>query len=52
MNVVRLGDGFIELQGTGEAAPFTKAELASLIDLAEQGTEQLLALQQAALQEG
>ena len=49
MNVVRLGDGFIELQGTGEAAPFTKSELAQLIDLAEKGTEQLLQLQQAAL---
>jgi ribonuclease PH len=44
-----LGDGFIELQGTGEAAPFTKSELAQLIDLAEKGTEQLLQLQQAAL---
>jgi ribonuclease PH len=49
MNVVRLGDGFIELQGTGEAAPFTKSELAELIDLAEKGTEHLLELQQAAL---
>ena len=49
MNVVRLGDGFIELQGTGEAAPFTKTELASLIELAEKGTEELLQLQQAAL---
>ena len=49
MNVVRLGDGFIELQGTGEVAPFTKTELASLIELAEKGTEELLQLQQAAL---
>ena len=51
MNVVRLGEGFIELQGTGEAAPFTKTELASLIELAEKGTEELLQLQQTALAE-
>ena len=49
MNVVRLGDGFIELQGTGEAAPFTKTELSSMIELAEKGTQELLQLQQAAL---
>ena len=49
MNVVRLGDGFIELQGTGEGAPFTKIELASMIELAEKGTQELLQLQQAAL---
>lgn len=50
MNVVAMGDkGFIELQGTGEEAPFDKTELAALIELAEKGTAELLALQQAAL---
>jgi len=50
MNVVAMGDkGFIELQGTGEEAPFNKTELLALIELAEQGTAELLALQQAAL---
>lgn len=50
MNVVAMGDkGFIELQGTGEEAPFNKAELLALIELAEKGTAELLALQQAAL---
>jgi ribonuclease PH len=50
MNVVAMGDkGFIELQGTGEEAPFNKTELAALIELAEKGTAELLALQQAAL---
>jgi ribonuclease PH len=50
MNVVRMGNGgFIELQGTGEGAPFTGDELQQLIVLAEQGTNELLALQQAAL---
>ncbi|MDA7785076.1 ribonuclease PH [Pseudomonadales bacterium] len=50
MNVVAMGDkGFIELQGTGEEAPFNKTELFALIELAEKGTAELLALQQAAL---
>jgi len=50
MNVVAMGDkGFIELQGTGEEAPFNKTELLALIELAEKGTAELLALQQAAL---
>jgi len=50
MNVVCLGSGgFIELQGTGEGAPFNGDELQQLIALAEKGTSELLALQQAAL---
>lgn len=54
MNVVRLGKGideggFIEIQGTAEAAPFSAAELASLITLAEKGTEELLILQAQAM---
>ena len=50
MNVVAMGDkGFIELQGTGEEAPFNKIELLALVGLAEEGTAELLALQQAAL---
>lgn len=50
MNVVCLGSGgFIELQGTGEGAPLSGDELQQLIALAEKGTSELLALQQAAL---
>ena len=50
MNVVRIGGGgFIELQGTAEGAPFSNAELADLVALAEKGTEELLALQRQAL---
>ena len=50
MNVVRIGSGgFIELQGTGEGAPFSAEELQKLIALAEKGTKELLELQQAAL---
>ena len=50
MNVVRISSGgFIELQGTGEGAPFSAEELQKLIALAEKGTNELLELQQAAL---
>ncbi len=50
MNVVRIGSGgFIELQGTGEGAPFSAEELQKLTALAEKGTNELLELQQAAL---
>ncbi|NCF32279.1 MAG: ribonuclease PH [Proteobacteria bacterium] len=50
MNVVRIGSGgFIELQGTGEGAPFSGEELQKLIALAEKGTNELLEKQLAAL---
>jgi ribonuclease PH len=50
MNVVMTGDGrFIEVQGTGEEATFTEAELQSLLKLARQGIDQLTAIQIAAL---
>jgi ribonuclease PH len=50
MNVVRMGSGgFIELQGTGEGAPFSGEELQQLIALGEKGTNELLEMQQAAL---
>jgi ribonuclease PH len=50
MNVVRVASGgFIEIQGTAEAAPFDDAALAAMLTLARQGTDRLLAAQQAAL---
>ncbi|MDI5966814.1 ribonuclease PH [Streptantibioticus silvisoli] len=50
MNVVCTGDGrFIEVQGTAEGAPFDRAELDALLDLAVSGTAQLDAIQRAAL---
>ena len=46
MNFVMTGTGqFIEVQGTAEAKPFTKAQLDALAVLAWQGIEQLTALQ-------
>lgn len=52
MNVVMNdGGGFIELQGTAEGHAFRRDELDALLVLAETGIRELLALQQAALQE-
>jgi ribonuclease PH len=50
MNVV-MGEsgGIIEVQGTAERTPFARAELNSMLDLAAQGIEQLIAQQKAAL---
>lgn len=50
MNVVCAGDGrFIELQGTAEGAPFSREQLDELLALAQQGVDQLLAAQRAAI---
>ena len=49
-NFVLTGSGrFVEIQGTAEQVPFTRAELESLMGLAEAGIAQLTALQSAAL---
>jgi len=50
MNVVVTGSGrFVEVQGTAEGAPFDRAELDALLDLALQGTAELSHIQAAAL---
>ncbi|MFN8077631.1 MAG: ribonuclease PH [Kineosporiaceae bacterium] len=50
MNVVATGDGrFVEVQGTAEGAPFDRAELDALLDLAVAGCGQLTTLQAMAL---
>jgi ribonuclease PH len=50
MNVIMgASGGFIEVQGTAEQAPFERAELDDMLDLASSGIAQLIALQQAAL---
>ncbi|RQW28687.1 ribonuclease PH [Rhodobacteraceae bacterium CH30] len=51
MNVVMTGAGhFVEVQGTAEGVPFSRSELNALLDLAEKGIRELIALQQEALQ--
>jgi ribonuclease PH len=50
MNVVCTGDGrFVEVQGTAEGAPFDRAELDALLDLAMAGCADLTAIQHKAL---
>jgi len=50
MNVVMTGaGGFVELQGTAEGNPFTRAEMDALVALAERGIRELIAAQRAAL---
>ena len=51
MNVVMTGAGrFIEVQGTAEGAPFTRAQMSEMLDLASRGISQLISLQRKALQ--
>jgi ribonuclease PH len=50
MNVVMTGAGhFVEVQGTAEGMAFSRAEMTALLDLAEKGVTELMALQQQAL---
>ncbi len=50
MNVVMTGSGgIIEVQGTAEGAPFSRAQLERLLDLAEKGIRELIAAQKNAL---
>jgi len=50
MNVVMTGAGrFVELQGTAEGEPFSRAEVEALLALGEQGITELIAHQRRAL---
>ena len=50
MNVVMTGGGgFVEVQGTAEGAPFSRAEMDALLGLAAKGIGELVALQRSAL---
>jgi ribonuclease PH len=50
MNVVMTGSGgLVEVQGTAEGHPFSRAELTAMLDLAERGIRELVAAQRAAL---
>lgn len=52
LNVVALEDGrLVEVQGTAERAPFSRAGLDRLIELAQGGISDILALQRAAIEE-
>ena len=50
MNIVCTGDGrFIELQGTAEREPFSRAQMDELVTLGVRGIESLLSLQKQAI---
>lgn len=50
MNIVMTGaGGFVEVQGTAEGEPFTRAQMNALLDLAGAGIGRLLELQRSAL---
>ncbi|RKE34619.1 RNAse PH [Paraburkholderia sp. BL23I1N1] len=52
MNVVMTGaGGFVEIQGTAEGVPFSRDEMNSLLDLASDGINTLIAKQKAALEQ-
>ena len=50
MNVVMTGNlGLVEVQGTAEGNPFSRKELDSMLDMAQLGIQQLIAIQKASL---
>lgn len=50
MNVVMTAEGgYVEVQGTAEGVPFTHAEMAQLLALADKGIRELVAAQKTAL---
>jgi ribonuclease PH len=50
MNVVMTGSGaLVEVQGTGEEAVFSRAELNAMLDVAEKGIQELVNLQKEKL---
>ena len=53
MNIVMTGaGGFVEVQGTAEGAPFSRAEMATLIALAEAGIQSIVSAQKQSLSNG
>jgi len=50
MNIVMTGSGtLVEVQGTADSAPFSAAELATLVELARGGAKKVIAAQRRAL---
>jgi ribonuclease PH len=50
MNIVMTGSGeFVEVQGTAEQVPFSRARLDALLAVAETGIRRLVGLQRRAL---
>lgn len=53
MNVVMTDEGqLIEVQATGEMSPFSRQSMNTMLDMAEEGIRELIAIQRAVLMEG
>jgi ribonuclease PH len=51
MNVVMDDSGrYVEIQGTAESEPFSREQLNGMLELAEKGADQLMAMQRLALE--
>jgi len=51
MNVIMTdANGFIEVQGTAEGAPFSEEELASMLSLAKKGMQEIFAIQESTIE--
>ncbi len=51
VNLVMAGDGFVEIQGTGEKRPVSREELYTLLDMGELGIMELVEHQKRAIDE-
>jgi len=52
MNIIQTGSGqYVELQGTGEEATFTRTQLNEMLDLGDVGIQQLITIQKEVLGE-
>ena len=52
MNIVRTGQGrFVEIQGTAEGHPFSEAQMNEMIGAATKGIEELIVMQQRAIEQ-
>ena len=50
MNVVMTGNGgFVEIQGTAEGVPFSRADMEAMVGLASTGIAKLISAQRVAL---
>ncbi len=50
MNIIKTGDGkFVEVQGTAESEPFDEKQMKGMMDFAQKGIQELVAIQKKAI---
>jgi len=52
LNVVQTPSGLVEVQGTGEHGEFSRAQLTTMLDLADAGIAELMRHQTTAIEAG